>query len=465
FLGDRSAATYDWPDTGDYVVRCTVTDRKGGTASDTVVIRVRDKASRIVTSPTVRLSGQILEQGQPVADALVEATPNHRAWTNSDGRYTIVNLPPATYRVKVQKPEYTFTSADAQGAPLSSPRTISVGPKSGDVNFLARSIERVPPHLTITNPTSGASLNGWPIITGTARDNYGGSGLDRVEISIRHDDSFWNGAGWGAQQTWLRAKVSGAQWEYQPLAGQGIALPKGKYIIDAVAYDRAGNSNNAPISGGYITFDGPTDFITLPSLNGLSKENNSHTIELWTKTENVPAFRTWLLLLGSPESSAHHWLFNANGSTQFGVDGDGSGQLQPRLKRGEWAQLATSFDGQVLRAYVNGIQVGETNARFNLHSGPTVPFTLGKPFKGDTAFQGSFKEVRIWKGARTESEILNSMSTSMSGQEKDLILCWRLDTPIGATISDASGHGNDGQVTGNPTWTAPTSTDFLINLP
>ncbi len=94
-FGDRTfgtnaaTATKSWPANGDYIVRCTVSDMKGGTGTASVAVKVGSPNS-------VRVSGRVLSPcGAPISGATVEVvSQNKTTTTNSDGTYTLTGLKP-----------------------------------------------------------------------------------------------------------------------------------------------------------------------------------------------------------------------------------------------------------------------------------------------------------------------------------------------------------------------------------
>ncbi|MBU6401712.1 MAG: PKD domain-containing protein, partial [Verrucomicrobia bacterium] len=130
-----------WLDPGDYVVRCEVSDMKGGVTSAASVVRVGSPA-------TFRISGQVIDLlGNPVAGVRVhngEAGtngfygPDYR-WTltDSQGRYTLVNLAAGTYTNAAFLFGYRIAPLD-----FFNPITLSVADAS-DVNYLATPLPQI----------------------------------------------------------------------------------------------------------------------------------------------------------------------------------------------------------------------------------------------------------------------------------------------------------------------------------
>ena len=89
FSGNESAVNYAWTRAGAYLARCTVTDMKGGTASDSQMVWV-------ATNSTLSLSGRVLRDGIPFEGALV-STGTRFTYTDSSGRYQIPRTSPGRY--------------------------------------------------------------------------------------------------------------------------------------------------------------------------------------------------------------------------------------------------------------------------------------------------------------------------------------------------------------------------------
>ncbi len=127
---------------GEYVVRCTVTDMKGGTASDSVIVRVG--------SPTTfRISGTVKTNSTPVEGVRVFVSSTRMTYTDSDGTYNLVGLPAGTYTLSASLDGYVFTNVV-----FSNP--VSVGPSATGKDFNTSST--VPP--TIASQPQGRAVVG-----------------------------------------------------------------------------------------------------------------------------------------------------------------------------------------------------------------------------------------------------------------------------------------------------------------
>src|SRR5687767_539656 len=107
-----------------------------------------------------------------------------------------------------------------------------------------------PPSIVFLYPTHQLVLaTNWSSIHGIARDEPGGSGLERVEISMLGPDGrWWSGSNYVSEEVLLPTVLSeGTVWACNGGVPQGVNLEMGDYSIFAYAYDRAGNPGSASI--------------------------------------------------------------------------------------------------------------------------------------------------------------------------------------------------------------------------
>lgn len=142
------AASKNWSSAGEYVVRCDVTDMKGGVGSKYVVVRVG--------SPFVyRINGRVGTTNSPVQGSRVYVSATRMAYTDSDGNYTITGLPAGSYTVNASLENFTFSNAT-----FSNPVSVSAGsPNVTNINFLAASAVYTSPSMT-AQPTNRTVIAG-----------------------------------------------------------------------------------------------------------------------------------------------------------------------------------------------------------------------------------------------------------------------------------------------------------------
>jgi hypothetical protein len=104
YAGNTNHLEKSWSEPGDYLVRCWVSDMKGGVGSVSRVVRVGQPG-------TCRVSGRVVFQGRPLAGVRVSLTDSLVTYTDADGCYTAVGLTNGTYQLHPGKGYYTFQPA------------------------------------------------------------------------------------------------------------------------------------------------------------------------------------------------------------------------------------------------------------------------------------------------------------------------------------------------------------------
>ena len=133
FGSNSSSVTTRWLSNNEYVVRCTVTDMKGGTASDSVVVSVGPVS-------TFRISGEVTLDGAPLEGVHVHngllGSANRGSYTDSDGTYVIAGVEAGEHALFAAKAGY-------ETSPLE--RLVTVGPDASGVDFTAVPTPPPPP--------------------------------------------------------------------------------------------------------------------------------------------------------------------------------------------------------------------------------------------------------------------------------------------------------------------------------
>jgi hypothetical protein len=169
------------------------------------------------------------------------------------------------------------------------------------------------PKSIITNPLDNRFYNNLTTVSGIAYDSIDGTGLNRIEITIKSvsDNSYWTGSKWVLSETWLSTSGT-SKWFYDL---SSIILYSGfKYNIRSRAID---NAANIEIPNKGITFIIDLDNVTfsnhLPPFNEESPYEevtvsisisdqisgvNGSTIEYSTSKDDGKTWTTWNLVPG-----------------------------------------------------------------------------------------------------------------------------------------------------------------------
>ncbi len=184
----------------------------------------------------------------------------------------------------------------------------------------------------------------------------------------------------------------------------------------------------------------------------------------------------WYNLTGATNNFNPIWGQNGFNEVRYG-SGASSGKLDI-LKSGaviftsttnvvanSWHFLAIVDDGTALRAYYDGVDMGNSVGSYTSLSG----IAIGRMTQGENAnnFNGQIDEARIYNRALTSAEVTslyqsrgaaltNAPQNSLTGSlSSGLVLMQSFNGPdiFGTTALDRSGQGNNGTLTNGPTVT------------
>jgi hypothetical protein len=258
-----------------------------------------------------------------------------------------------------------------------------------------------------------------------------------------------------------------------PIAGT-VAL----YQAEGNANDTSGNSHNGTIHGGVTFTSGKSgqafsfagnvgDYVEVPNAAALEPAANL-TVDMWVKG---PAPAGYLLAKGQGDASgASYAFYTLHDGLQFYVHVGGGFTLSPDAGPGiwdnNWHHIAGTYDGSVVRLYVDGVQVGsgtasagtiayaasDANASHDLFIG-NYALTTFYP-GGNFPFKGQIDDVGVYNRTLSGAEIAAIYSAGSAGKPAVLgngangvhIFNGATGNTIGGSIAGA-GNVISGQVT------------------
>jgi hypothetical protein len=146
-------------------------------------------------------------------------------------------------------------------------------------------------------------------------------------------------------------------------------------------------------------------------------------------------------------------LLPAGGGTFGGVTQHADGQDPDPV--GRWSHLAVTYDGGVVRLYVNGSEVSSRSTTGTIRKTPD-PLWIGGNQPYGEYFDGEIDDVRVYDRALEPAEIRAEMSGPLSRAgsttRSGLVAAYEFDAGSGTRARDASGWNNSGSIIG-ATWT------------
>ncbi len=205
------------------------------------------------------------------------------------------------------------------------------------------------------------------------------------------------------------------------------------------------------IKGSSILFDGINDKVLVydrPSL----QITHEISLEAWIKPEESDYISTQPCIISKFMNGSGYKLELVNYGSyyrlQFSLPARNikSNQL---LCPGNWYHIAAVYDGENMKLYINGKLDSECIA-FGLLNVNNCPLMIGgNSSENNTYFKGNIDDVRIWNIARSESQIKNYFSKTLTGNENGLAGNWLMDEGCKYSTCDNSAEGNDGYLAGS----------------
>jgi concanavalin A-like lectin/glucanase superfamily protein/BACON domain-containing protein len=200
----------------------------------------------------------------------------------------------------------------------------------------------------------------------------------------------------------------------------GFDEPSGTNATDASGRGHTGTISGATRTtagrfGGALSFDGVNDIVNVADTNALDLTTGM-TLEAWIQPTAVgSAWRT--VLMKEQPGNLVYSLYAGNGgggpATHVFTTGDIGINGTAATPIGSWTHLAATYDGAVLRLYVNGTQAATRNLTGALRTS-TGALRIGGNTIWSEWYAGLIDEVRVYNRALTAAEIQTDMTKAVS---------------------------------------------------
>lgn len=170
---------------------------------------------------------------------------------------------------------------------------------------------------------------------------------------------------------------------------------------------------------------------------------NQVTAEAWVKTSDLSYM--WVIgkyLDASSEDRGYHLVLTGGRAGFYGRVGAGqymSSELSTTLvSDGRWHHLAGVFKNNTWQIYVDGVlENSRTYSASNPSLTTSIALTIGNylDFRGQY-FNGELDEVRLWRTARTQTEIRENMCRKFGATPADLVAYFQFDQTSGLVALD-----------------------------
>ncbi|MDX2130160.1 MAG: LamG-like jellyroll fold domain-containing protein [Chloroherpetonaceae bacterium] len=201
-------------------------------------------------------------------------------------------------------------------------------------------------------------------------------------------------------------------------------------------------TNSMPFTG--------TSYVEIPHISAYNY-SKQWTLETWVRTDTILS-SNWQALISKeavPNRPPSLWIYENVGEVWFTPNERQIGS-DSTIKTGVWTHYAAVFDSLKLSVYFNGKFIKETLTT-SLPDTNTANLFLGQ--RGDNLFflYGSMQETRVWRVARTATQIASAWSDSLrastyTSPDSGLVGYWRLNDWQNGTVIDYSINKNNGTV-------------------
>ena len=196
-----------------------------------------------------------------------------------------------------------------------------------------------------------------------------------------------------------------------------------------------------------LFFDGVDDYVNVGDID----IQTALTVEAWVKPTSLAANK----ILGkhndqtNVQASLGIWT---TGKYSFEMTVGGTYyilQSKTVATLNQYTYLAGTYDGSQINFYVNGV-LQESKPASGTIANQNLQMTIGKLHAATeiNKFKGNIYEVRLWKKAKTQQELIDKMNVTLTGGETGLVANWVLTPQTTGIVYDRSPNHYNGTVVG-----------------
>ncbi len=200
------------------------------------------------------------------------------------------------------------------------------------------------------------------------------------------------------------------RWDFEECSGTVANDTSGFGNAGTLAASGVTWSADTPSGNGCaVSFNGTTNYITVPDSDRYSFTNNAFTISLWMKTDNLAGVIGALSKGGGGfEYSFQGTIANALTFGTWNLSGGQVYTFPSFIRERGWRHYVFTADGAYLSIYRDGVLLTKTNylGTRSLENGPgLLRIGVGLDGGGYRTLVGSIDDVRIYKRSLTSQEV------------------------------------------------------------
>ena len=212
--------------------------------------------------------------------------------------------------------------------------------------------------------------------------------------------------------------------------------------------------------GNALDFNGTSSWVncTLPAVfDSLSTQDI--TVEAWINSRSNTFKR--VVYAQKAGDNFFNFAFASNGSIWFYVNINGTTYSATTtsanmIPLNQWTHVACRWTASTNSTdiFINGMQVA-TGAGGSSSNGTNGVLAIGARPGGAQIFDGQIDEVRIWREARAQCDIVANMNAEFTGPATNLVAYYKFNQGVAGgnnaavtSLPDQSGFGNNGSLSG-----------------
>ncbi len=244
---------------------------------------------------------------------------------------------------------------------------------------------------------------------------------------------------------------SSGDWTFTPLDNfNGTATfyltASGGGVTDAEQITITAQSvpeDSVDVGGSAIVLDGVDDALNA-AVAKMNTGTGAFTYETWFNTSMTA--RGDIINIGT-EAGGMTKLHIESGKLNFDKPGTNLLQSNATYNDGNWHHTSVTYDGTVLRMYVDGELIGENaSASITVASGAVRIGASHSDASPTTFFDGMLDETRLWSTQRSHEDIRDNYDQQLAGNETGLQAYYTYDNRDGLTVNDTSLTTSNGAI-------------------
>jgi glucose/arabinose dehydrogenase/chitodextrinase len=444
-FGDGSASTganpsHTYANSGQYVVRLTVSDGENSSVSTPLTISVGSPPTATITSPTdgaTFRAGDVISYGGDATDAEDGNLPASAYTWNIDflhdnhvhpgtaingvksGTFTIPNSGHdfqgnTRYRI-------TLTVTDSNG--LRDSKSVIVWPQKVGLPF-----DTSPSGLTVY--VDGIARTTPFVLDTLAGFNHTIEARDQTSGGNNYAFTSWSDG--GARSHTITAPTTAQSYtaNYElASAPSGVAAAWGfNEASGTTTVDASANNNTATLVGGptrvagkygnALSFDQVNDYLSVPNSSSLNFSGNAMTLSMWINPASISGDSVVLGKFWNTNMSSPYYQYGlelSGGKPQFYI-GNGTGLMgagmDTPLALNQWTHLAVVFNGLTAQFYVNGTMVSSKSLAASI-TARGMSLRIGADADTWQFYKGLLDNVRIYNRALSGTDVTTDMNSGL----------------------------------------------------